>query len=151
VIRVFKWLPIIWKTYDFDYRSAVNVFAFQLSEIAKLLDDPKRSWSANGKHYASRIRMVVRLMEKVYDEDYGTEFMDEIKRLYGDSKIEFQKIEGTDTFEMVVVYEKDYTPEEIEKIEEHQRELIRLSNAKEERAHKLLWQLIEHNIRNWWD
>jgi hypothetical protein len=42
--------------------------------------------------------------------------------------------------------------------DEHQKEIdrikanmIRESANKQKRAHKLLWDFIEHNIQSWWD
>jgi len=42
--------------------------------------------------------------------------------------------------------------------EEHQKEInevrkqmMLLSRDKQKRAHKLLWDFVEHNIQRWWD
>ena len=34
--NVFRWLPIIWKQYDFDYHYSLEVFKFQLKKQADL-------------------------------------------------------------------------------------------------------------------
>jgi hypothetical protein len=31
------------------------------------------------------------------------------------------------------------------------KELIKESREKQKRAHKLLWDFVEHNIQYWWD
>ena len=36
-------------------------------------------------------------------------------------------------------------------IDEVRHEMMLLSQDKQKRAHKLLWDFIEHNIQRWWD
>lgn len=148
--NVFKWLPVIWNQYDYDAQAANKVFMFQLAKTADFLESPY-AMSMSAKHDASRIRMVLRLMEKVNEEDYALEFADVIEKKYGKSNFDFIPVEGTDHFEMVIVYEKEYSPEQIEEIENEKYRLIMEGHKKQDRAHKLMWDLIEHNIRGWWD
>ena len=39
----------------------------------------------------------------------------------------------------------------LKEIDELRHEMMLLSQDKQKRAHKLLWDFIEHNIQNWWD
>jgi len=55
------------------------------------------------------------------------------------------------TAEMIDVYERDYTKDELLLIQEEKDALIWESQAKQKRAHKLVWKYIEHNIERWWD
>jgi hypothetical protein len=48
-------------------------------------------------------------------------------------------------------WDNNYSEEELKEIDRVERELFHKSIAKQERAHKLLWQLIEKDIRSWWD
>jgi hypothetical protein len=41
--------------------------------------------------------------------------------------------------------------ENSKEIDEIQSELFKMSHEKQERAHKILWKLIEKDIRGWWD
>ena len=156
--RIIRWLPVIWKSEDWDYNYALDVFKFKLTEIQKYLEDDKKCHSLNHKHYASRIKTAIELMDKVYNEDYALEYFKEIENLYGESTYEFIEIEETKDkpksqklYTLNDKFEKDYTDEELEKIAEHKRELFLKSHKKQERAHKLLWKFIEHNIQHWWD
>ena len=161
--RLFKWIPVIWNSYyDWDYRSAIDVFQYQLERIADMLES-NRSISVESKHNATRIRTAIRLMNKVYDEEYAMEYFNEIERIYGKSKYDFlpvnEKGELVDTSEpdkpefyrMVTIWERDYTDEEIKNIEVHTRELLLKYHHKQKKAHRILWAFIEHNIQNWWD
>ena len=95
--RVIDFLPLIWNGFDFDYRYATDLFRKQLERIADEMESD-RGRLENAKTNAQKIRTAIRLMDKVYDEEYGCE-----------------------------------------------------SKNKQKRAHKLLWDFIEHNIQNWWD
>lgn len=141
--NIIKWIPILWNQFDFDYRYALNVFTFKLEQIADFMESDK-ACTMSAEHRASRIRMVLRLMKKVYDEDYGCEYQDQIERLYGPRYWIFDP-----QFEHM--FEFPYTTEKLEEIKKVEHELFMKSNAKQQRAHKLLWKLVEHNIRGWWD
>jgi aspartyl-tRNA synthetase len=149
--RIIKWIPTLWNMYDFDYIYAINVFKLQLSSLADLMESDK-AFAVDSKLRAGKIRTAIRLMDKVYSEEYSMEYMDEIQKIYGKSSMDFIKKDGdNDLYTLITTYEKDYSEEEIKKIEEHRRELMFKSKQKQKRAHKLLWDFIEHNIQSWWD
>jgi len=149
--RIIKWIPTLWNMYDFDYIYAINVFKLQLSSLADLMESDK-AFAVDSKLRAGKIRTAIRLMDKVYNEDYAMEYMGEIQKIYGKSSMDFIKKDGdNDLYTLTTTYEKDYSEEEIKKIEEHRRELMFKSREKQNRAHKLLWDFIEHNIQSWWD
>ena len=111
--NLFKWIPIIWKQYDFDYRYAIDVFKFKLSTIADFLDSEK-SYSLGAEDNASRIRMVIRLMDKIYDGEYGLEYQTKLKNIYGDDILDCEFIENDKgTFTIKYKYELTRTESEI--------------------------------------
>ena len=95
--RTLSFLPIIWKGFDFDYIYSIELFKKQLERQATFLESD-RALTMEAQNNAKKIRTAIRLMDKVYDEEYGYE-----------------------------------------------------SKNKQKKAHKLLWDFIEHNIQNWWD
>lgn len=161
--RLIKWIPVIWNSYyDWDYRSAIDVFRYQLERIADMLESDK-SISVEAKHNATRICTALRLMDKVYNEEYVMEYLTEVERIYGKSTYEFvpvnkkgEKIDITTTgeniyYRMDTVWERDYTKDEIKQIDTHNNELFLKSLEKQKKAHRILWAFIEHNIQHWWD
>lgn len=105
--RVWDFIPIIWKGYDFDYCHAIELFRYQLERTADLLESDK-AYRIDSKLQAQKIRTAIRLIDKVYGEEYMEDF-----------------------------YNGKVTIEEATK--------------KQKRAHRLLWEYIEHNIEYWWD
>lgn len=149
--NLFKWIPIIWKQYDFDYCYSIEVFKFQLKKQAEFLESDKAR-TLSSKDNAKRIRMVIRLMDKVYNEDYAHEYLDKMKAIYGEDILDFEFIKtGNGYSTLNFKYELTKTEEEINEINEVKDRLFNESNNKQKRAHKLLWKLIEHNIQHWWD
>ena len=153
--RVIDFSPLIWKGYDWDYHYAIELFQHQLKRMADHIGSDK-AWALENKQTASRIRTAVKLMDKVYNEEYGMEYFDIIEQKYGKSNFEFIETgdfddKGDPYYTMEIRYEKDYTKEEIESINEEKRALQLECKDKQKRAHKLLWGFVEHNIQRWWD
>ena len=148
--RVIDFLPLIWNGFDFDYRYATDLFKKQLERIADEMESD-RGRLENSKTNAQKIRTAIRLMDKVYDEEYGCEYQDKLKELYGEKVLDwwFEDVgRGDDSSYLRYEYEKWDNSEEIKEV---QKKLFLESKDKQKRAHKLLWDFIEHNIMNWWD
>jgi hypothetical protein len=150
VERVIDFLPIIWNGFDFDYNYSIELFKKQLERQAKFFESDK-SYSARSKQDASRIRTAIHLMDKVYNEDYGAEYQDKLKELYGENIYNWwfeDTGRGDDSSYLRYEYEKWDNSKEIKEV---QKKLLLESREKQKRAHKLLWDFIEHNIQYWWD
>ena len=145
--RLLEFTPIVWKSYDWDYQYSIDLFKFQLLRTAKYLE--KYGHLENSKYNAQRIRTVCRLMDKVYNEEYQDEAYDKLTKLYGKAAFRFETISaGKDMYSLKMKYESYPNAEEIRKTNQ---EYIKKAQEKHEKAHRLLWKLIEHNIRGWWD
>lgn len=152
--NVIGWIPVVWKQFDFDYRYSLNVFKHQLLKQAKYMESDK-AYGVNSHIDAQKIRMVVRLMDKVYDEDYACEYQQKLKDTYGEDVDEWvfhDSIEFEECHEIVWNYEVDEKYESLrEEIRENKDKWFKESQSKQERAHKLLYTLLEFYIRGWWD
>lgn len=148
--RVIDFLPIIWKGFDFDYHYSLELFKKQLERQAEYLESGE-AYSSDAKHYASRIRTTIRLMDKVYGEDYEMEWIDKLEEQFGKEVLDWgfeDTGDGTGSSFITQKYEKWDNAEEIGKVK---TVLVKQSRQKQKKAEKLLWKFIEHNIRYWWD
>lgn len=148
--RLIDYLPLIWNSYEFDYRYSVDIFKKSLERQANFLESSK-AYTVGSTYNASRIRTAIKLMDKVYNEDYSLEYMNKMEELYGKDVMELRFVEKEDDnrfFTMVANYEEWDNAEEVEVT---LNKLMMESQRKQERAHKLLWEFVEHNIRRWWD
>lgn len=154
--NIIRWFPVIWKDQDWDDFYIFEILKFKLKNQAKYISFHDRHLSA--KRDAEIMMLCVRLIEKVQDEHYGTEYLD-----YQDSKFEFiesEKYPGS--YELVMDEISENYGEYFKKYPLIYRSVSDLKAPKskiafeiakinEERAHKLLFKILEQNIRKWWD
>ena len=153
--RTIDFLPMIWKGYDFDYRYAIELFQYQFKRTADFMESD-RAMTMDANIRASRIRTAVELLEKVYNDEYSSEWQDKLKNLYGENVIDWEFIEldvksnydGQPLYEIKWEYEKWDNSEEVENVKQ---QLFKESKEKQQKAEKLVWEFISHNIRYWWD
>lgn len=160
VKRVIEYIPITWGLYDYDYHSSITVFKHQLSRVADFMESDK-SLALSSHRNAQKIRTVLRLMDKVYDDYYLYEFVEQLGEKYGRPKMLFIPINETthnpitNTTDKLYVMEYNYsdmcediTKEEYEKL---RSEALRKGVEKHKKAEALIWKIIGENIRDWWD
>jgi hypothetical protein len=133
---------------------ALDVFKHQLGRLA---DDMEHE-NANGltaHERAKSIRTTIKLMDKVYNEDYACEYQDQIKKLYGKTSFDYieseSEINGSKLYTMKLTNERAVDEDHQKEIDEVKHQMYLLSKDKQEKAHRILWQYIEHNIQRWWD
>lgn len=153
--RVFDFLPIIWKSYDWDYHYSIDIFKKQLERQADFLESDK-AYTLDAKRSASRIRTAVRLIDKVYNDEYSMAHYDVLQEKYGKPSFEFIETgdfdeKGDPYYTLKTIWEKSVDETHNQQIDEERHEMMLESHKKQKRAHKLLWDFIEHNIQNWWD
>ena len=155
VKRVMDFIPMIWKGYDFDYRYAIELFQHQLKRTADHLESD-RAMTMDAKIRAKRIRTAVELLQKVYDEEYGCEYQDKLKEIYGEKVLdwEFVELDEKSDYDGELLYELKWEYEKwdnAEEVKETKQKLYKESQEKQKRAEELVWKFISHNIRGWWD
>ena len=155
VKRTRDFLPMIWKGYDFDYRYAIDLFQYQLKRTADFMESDQ-TVTMDAEIRARRIRTAVELLEKVYNEEYGCEYQDKLKELYGENVLDWEFVEldvksdynGEPLYELKWMYEYWDNSSEVEEMKD---KLFKESKEKQKRAEELVWKFISHNIRGWWD
>lgn len=150
VKRVMDFLPMIWKGYDFDYRYAIELFQYQLKRTAEMMESDQ-AMTVDADIRARRIRTAVELLQKVYDEDYGCEYQDKLKELYGENVLDWwfeDTGKGDGSSYLRFEYEKWENADEVAEVK---HKLYDESKSKQKRAEVLVWKFISHNIRYWWD
>jgi hypothetical protein len=148
--RVIEFFPIVWNGYDFDYRHALDLFHYQLSRTANFMDSD-RAYSVRAKQDARRLRTILELMKKVYDEEYRMEHFDKMEQVWGNWSMDWgDNGNGTSTYRGSK-WELADTPEKQKEADEQFSTLSILAENKHQRAKKLLWKLVEHNLEHMWD
>ena len=154
--RLIDYIPIIWKGFDWDYSYAVQLFKHQLKRMADELES-ERANTLHAKDNAKRIRTAIKLIDKVYEEEYSMEYLDTIELYYGKETTEFvetdevSKLSGEKYFTIKTTNELAVDEQHQKEISEVRYQLMQLSKEKQKKAHRILWKFIEHNIQRWWD
>jgi hypothetical protein len=156
IYNLYRWFPIIWNDQDWDDHYIFEILKFKLKNQAEYIGYHDRHMSA--KRDAEIMMLCVRLMDKVQHEYYGREYQD-----YYKSDMRFIPSEShPGSYEMEVEileenfddYFKKYplTYRMVPNLQAPKEEIAyHIAKINEERAHKLLFKLLEQNIRRWWD
>jgi hypothetical protein len=163
--KLWYWFPVIWKDRDYDDHFIFEVLKHKLKAQAKYIGD--RDFHTRAQLDAKRMRLCVSLIEKVQDESYQMEYMDYVKdrvwftpcedrpgsSLYNSEVV----VENFDDFfkKYPLVYKrvlKGEGPFSLEGREDDKKIIaMNIAHVNQERVHKLLFKILEQNIRGWWD
>ena len=152
--NLIRWTPIIWRDQDWDHTFIFEILKFKLKNQAEYIGGKDRHTRA--KRDAEIMMTCVRLIDKVQDEWYGREYFE-----YHESELKFIDSEShPGSYEMEIEYISDNYEDYFKKYpliykqvktDDKHRTAFEIAKVNEERAHKLLFKILEQNIRGWWD
>jgi len=164
--NIWYWLPIIWKDRHYDSHYIFDIMIHKIKAQSKYIGE--RNIHTRAKRDSEVMMTCVRLIEKVQDEFYSSEYND-----YHKTKHWFEPAdkEGYSTLESRILeedfdgYIKKYpliekrviTGEGIfsldgeDSLEIKQKIAMNIGQINHNRARKLLFKLMEQNIEKWWD
>jgi hypothetical protein len=153
--NLYRWLPIVWKDQDWDHYFIYEVLKFKLKNQAEYIG--KRGLHLSAKRDAEIMMTCVRLIEKIQDEYYASEYFE-----YYKSHLEFKKLENSELFEITETVTSEVLEGYFKKYPliyrlvpdlaaPKSRIAFQMAKINQERAHKLLFKIIQENIQSWWD
>lgn len=162
--NLWYWVPIIWKDRNWDYRYIFDILEHKLKAQAQYIGG--RGIHLSAERDAELMMTCVRLIEKVGDEWYGSEWMD-----YHKTKHWFEPVEGEEGYstweskeleenfddyfaKYPLIYKRVMNGEGIFKLDgtdDKQRIAMNIAHINHDRARKLLFKIMEQNIERWWD
>jgi hypothetical protein len=167
VKNIWYWFPIIWKDRDWDSHYIFEILQHKLKAQADYIG--KRDFHTRAQLDAKRMRLCVKLIKKVQEEDYTMEYQDYHKdRVWftdcedrpGSSQYNSEEIwEKYDEYfkKYPLVYKKVLEGEGVFTLdgrdEADMKRIIAMNIAhlNHDRARKLLFKIMEENIEGWWD
>lgn len=167
VKNIIYWFPIIWKDRNWDEGYIFNILKHKLKAQADYIS--RRDWHTRAQLDAKRMRLCVKLIEKVQEEDYTMEYMD-----YHKDRVWFTDCEdrpGSSLYNSEVVNENfnDYFKkyplvykrvingegifkfDNVVDVENKKRIAMNIAHINQQRAHNLLFKILNENILYWWD
>lgn len=167
VKNIWYWFPVIWKDRDWDGHYIFEILQHKLVAQANYIG--KRDFHTRAQLDAKRMRLCVKLIKKVQEEDYTMEYMDYAKdRVWftdcedrpGSSLYNSEEIwEKYDEYfaKYPLVYKKVLKGEGVFTLNgrddsEMKRVIaMNIAHLNHDRARKLLFKIMEENIEGWWD
>ena len=165
--NIIYWFPIIWKDRDWDGHYIFEILQHKLVAQANYIG--RRDFHTRAQLDAKRMRLCVKLIKKVQEEDYTMEYMDYAKdRVWftdcedrpGSSQYNSEEVwENYDDYfkKYPLVYKqvlKGAGPFTLDGRDESDMKRIiamNIAHVNQERVQKLLFKILEENIRGWWD
>lgn len=146
--RLLQYIPMIWKTDDFDYSYSIQLFQYQLRRTADCIEE--NDYIENSKVVALKIRTACDLLDAGYHGKYIEEAEAEFERQYGESEVIFSETpEGN--FDMQIRWPIAEDEDHNKEIQEYWSAAMGAAYVKSDRAKKLAWNYIHKNIDQWWD
>lgn len=166
--NLWYWLPIIWKDRNWDQHYIYEVLKHKLKAQAKYIGDSDRHTRA--QQDARRMKICVKLIEKIQDDFYQIEYADYAKDKHWfepcKDKEGYSEWKSENVWETYEDYFKKYplvykqvmvdkkgpfTLSGNTEVSFKQRIAMNIAHLNQERAHKLLFKILEENIQGWWD
>jgi hypothetical protein len=139
-----------WGGYDWDYSYSIKMFQYSLERLANRLDS-NAAYGTNAKSRASRCKMIAKLMERVNGDYYAMKYAEVLENMYGKCEMVTKDL-GDGRYELVGwKWEKAVNDKHNDAINDLSRELMIWCEEKQKRADILLWKLVAHNIKYFWD
>ena len=134
-------LPLLWKINEDSFISPINLFRYQLIQLAN-------DFEKKGRLYEyGKIETIIKLMDKVYKYEYATEFKKDLVEFYGDFDFSVDRKFDKD-FEFRIDWKVDMSDKMKEKLNEVVAQSFSVSAQKQQKAHTLLWRMIDRYIQS---
>lgn len=156
--NLWRWLPIVWNDRDWDDSFIFKILKFKIKNTANYTEQRQRF--VGYEHEVARMRLCIRLIERIQEEWYGMEYFD-----YHTSTFEFVPIRDTDSCEMKSEIIEDNLDDYFKKYPLIYKRVVadfgsdsnriqialHMGHKNHERAKRLMFDILNKHIENWWD
>lgn len=139
VKNLIVWFPIIWKDRNWDEDYLLEIIGFKLKQMSKF--HKKHGFSVEADSVAEELKKLSKLVEKITNDDYNSERMEELV-----NKVEFSFSEK-DSNGMYTLKSTGLTNEESKEMLNLEHELYKLKRKDLDRVFDTMKERIEY----WWD
>lgn len=148
--RLYEFIPVIWNSYDYDYRSAIDIFTYQLQRTVSELRTSK--WQHTTSEYdARRIELVLRLLDYSYNGKGEESVLENYEFRYGKLNFSFEKWEDDDKYSVLTTkWTHAVNDSHNDEIDTMYRDDLQKIRQRQKRAKDLAWKIIAKDIEKWW-
>lgn len=151
IVRTYELARLTWNNCDCDNSEATDLFIWSLKRIVKHIEEHKNH--VGWEYTVSRGNTLIKLGEGVYGEYYSTEYQGIMDELWGpitsywDEKAEADGMAGFFNPQRP----KAVTETQKRQCKEDEHRLFLESQAKQEKANRIYYKLLEHRLQWLWD
>ena len=166
VKNIVYWLPIIWKDRNWDHRYIYTILEHKLKAQSKYIGG--RDWHEGAKRDAEIMMTCARLINKVSDEFYSSEYTDYHKDKHWFTPSTKEGYSDWNSRTLHEDFDKYFAkyPLSYKKVmngsgpfnldgkdanDVKKSIAMNIAYVNQERAHKLLFKILQENIEKWWD
>lgn len=157
--NLYRWFPIIWKDRDWDSYFIFEILISKLKNTAKYNDSI--NYYTNAKRDSQRMMTCVRLIERVQEDYYSTEWLDYETAKYeivesSNNLYKARKITSLENYNNYFAKHKSAYKKILSgKIVKYgnsadERIAMTIADYKHEQARRLLFAMMEKHIEGWW-
>lgn len=167
VKNLWRWFPVIWKDRDWDDHYIWEILKIKLKHQSDYIGS--RDIHIGAKYDAQKMMLCVRLIEKIQNEFYSSEYFDYHESEYNwipvDGETEYMKLDIETISENYdeyfakhkasvrkVLSDERYHIFKLDDSEDYKQRLaMNVAHYNEKRAQELLFKILNRDIRGWWD
>jgi len=163
VKNLIKWFKIVWKDRDYDDSFIFDVLKFKIENTANYIEKTNRF--VGSEYEVTRMRLCVKLIERIQSEHYGMEYMDFEETKYKFVPVEGKDLNGESFYEMKSEVVKDELEDFFKKYPNTYKNIIKKNGSdvsnhyvaiqigrhNQEKAKRLLFNVLNKHIESWWD
>ena len=149
VVRLVEYIPVIWKTHDWDHAYTTTILAYQLNRQANYIESKKHI--ADWKYVSERIRLAAKLIKAEDEGMYINPATDLFEAEWGQSDFKFEPYGENSSIFIGLVWENAKDSEENEMANDRFSEIMTEAAYKDAKAVRLGWKIIQKDMKTWWD
>lgn len=146
--RLIRWLPVIWRTRDFDYGYVLDILSYSFGELEQHLLD--HNIHVTAERDAKRIRYVRKMIERHLNEVSSNMEYAKHDKKWGDTVGVSVPIPNSNFTEWRSVRLNARTPQEQEQETKEFRRAMKKANRLEQRDWHEIWDTIKKYGQGWW-
>lgn len=144
--RIIKWIPVLKKIGLHDYIDTHIVMRFQLQEMYNYYTNSKHITSTEYINKSKKVKTAINLLDIIIDNETKTLTIDTYIEKYGEMRHAF------DTKSLkVLVFWGNSSYEDSQEITKQFREDRKKSIDRANKAKRIFWDYMKHNIYKLWD
>jgi len=144
LLRLLKYIPVIWETQPWDHSGALSLYIFALEDLLRIMQTADREDTG-----IKSLTLAIKLLKKSNGEYY--KFQDLVDKRWGVLKVKTIPIENSDYYKLEFYRDGAVLPEEIEQCSKDEADAWQKDVRMNRRDFQTALNIIKNYHQFWWD